>query len=206
MTSRILIILIALSLTAACKPAAQPEEVTLMFWQAIQQDDLNSIKRLSNLENNDDYMKLKDKIQLKSVQTGKIIIDGEKAEVETTLESANSTSPYTVTSYLYQDNNEWRVDYKSTMSIFMIDQDVQALIKDIEILSEEFTKQIEGSVEDIKKKAVPKIRSKVQELEQELEKKIPEVRDKIYQFLEDLERSIELPPETEQQEPTTTQT
>ena len=206
MTPRILIILIALSLTAACKPAAKPEEVTLMFWQAIQQDDLNSIKRLSNLENNDDYMELKDKIQLTSVQTGKIIIDGEKAEVETTLESANSVSSYTVTSYLYQDNNEWRVDYKSTMSIFMIDQDVQALIKDIEILSEEFTKQIEGSVEDIKEKAVPKIRSKVQELEQELEKKIPEVRDKIYQFLEDLERSIELPPETEQQEPTTTQT
>ena len=206
MTPRILIILIALSLTAACKPAAKPEEVTLMFWQAIQQDDLNSIKRLSNLENNDDYIELKDKIQLKSLQTGKIIIDGEKAEVETTLESANSASPYMVTTYLYKDNNEWRVDYKSTMSIFMIDQDVQALIKDIEILSEEFTKQIEGSVEDIKEKAVPKIRSKVQELEQELEKKIPEVRDKIYEFLEDLERAIELPPETEQQEPTTTQT
>lgn len=203
---RILLILIMFSLCTACQQVVKPEEVALSFWQAVQKEDINSIKRLSNLKHDDEYSKFIDKIEITSIKTGKIVIDGEQAEVETTLGLNKPESYYSVTTYLHKDKDQWRVDFNSTMSVFMIGQDVKELIKDIEILSEEFTKQIEDSVDEIKKKAVPKIRSKVKELEQELEKKIPEVRDRIFEFLEELERSIELPPEPTQQEPSTTQT
>ena len=186
------IVLFAFILTS-CQISASPDKVSDKFWQSVQQQNLDAIKKHSLKESIPENMDVKKLSGVQNYSFGKILIDGDNAEIETlvSVKNANKQNNISLTTKLLQHDGMWLVDFESTVSPLMINNEVAELMGGIEDLTEEFAKQVEGSVEEFKKKAIPEIKSKLEEAEQELKEKLPEIKGKIDEFLKELEKSIQ---------------
>ena len=192
---------------SACKGDLNPDQVADLFWTAAVNNNTPLMKRMCSSNSFDDATDFTRLHTVTAFTLGRIVIDGNSAEVETSLSMKEASRPVSVTTYLTKENGKWRVDFGKTASFLTLNEQMTELIGDIEDLAEEFADEIEGSGEEIKEKALPAIKSQVQQLEKELQKKLPEIRQQIDEFLEELEQSIEesipdKPPET----PETTRT
>lgn len=193
----------------SCQSATSPEDVSKKFWQAVQQQDIEQIKKYS-LE--DSYSQMTDFGLLAGVEDfslGKIIIDGDNADIETkvTINTDTKQNVLSISTHLLKQEDNWLVDYESTIAPIMTNKDMAELMGGIEELTDEFTKEVEGSVEEFKNKAVPEIKSKLEQAEQELKEQLPEIKKKIDEFLKDLEKSIqETMPQSQQEDSKTQET
>lgn len=177
----------------SCQSKLTPLQVSEMFWQGMQFKDIAKIKKYSLPDTLHDIDEIENLAQIKSITFGKIIIDSNDAKVETELmlELDNQSIQVPLKTYLKVENEVWRVNYKSTVSPLMINKGMAELFGDIQVLTEEFTKEIEESVEEFKEEALPEIQSKLEQAEQEIREKLPELKNMIDEFLQELEESIQ---------------
>ncbi len=170
-----------------------PLQVSERFWLGIKKKNHTLITEYSS---SNSAIKVDDIEQLPNitkVTLGKITIDRNHSEIETelTMLLGNKTSKIAVKTVLINENNEWKVNYGKTMLPFLVSQQMSELFGGIQELTEGFADEIEESVEEFKKKAIPEIKSKLEQAEEALRKKLPELKNMIDQFLQDLEKSIE---------------
>ena len=177
----------------SCQLSASPEQVSDKFWRAVQQQNMEMIKKYSIEETIPKNLDIEALSGVESFTFGKILIDGDNAEVDTivAVNNTNKQNTLSLTTKLLLLDGQWLVDFESTVSPLMINNEVAELMGGIEELTEEFSKQVEGSVEEFKKKAMPEIKSKLEEVEEELKEKLPEIKSKIDEFLKELEKSIQ---------------
>ena len=188
----------------SCQSSMTPAQVSEQFWQGLVANDITKIKKYSL---KDSFSEQEVPHKISNISFGKIVIDGEDAEIETTLqvETEGKLAEILLTTFLQIEDKAWRVNYEKTITALKIKQDVSELVGGIQELAEEFSEELENSVEEFKEKALPEIKSKIEQTEQEIREKLPELKDMIDEFLEELEESIKesIPVE---EEPKTQQT
>ena len=177
----------------SCQAEMTPLQVSERFWQGIQANNLTSIKKYSlpeSFEGNDNTDKLG---EIRNIEFGRVVIDGEFAEIETTVTiiKKDNEDHITLSTYLESRKNNWFVNYAGTVQPLQVNQDMAELMEGIEELTEEFAEELEDSVGEFREKAIPEIKSRLEEVEQELREKIPELKNMIEEVLKDLEKSIE---------------
>ena len=174
-----------------CQHQASPEAVATTFWKAAVNNNSLIMKRLSskNTYNQQDDFSLLHKTT--DFKLGKILIDDNSAEIETTLYIGDRDKPVLLTTYLVKEEEKWFVDYRRSVAFFTMNSEMSELIGDIEEMARQFADQVEGSVEQFREKALPEIRSKIDEAEKQFRKKLPEIKQQVEQFLDELERSLE---------------
>ena len=204
----------------SCQSSKTPSQVTEHFWLGIQKKNSALVKKYSLNDSLNESGEVDEFTGVRNINYGKIIIDGDTAEVDTSLNIKldEKTADISLTTYLKNENDAWKVNYKKTVSQLEANKNVAEIIIDIQEMTEEITKEIETSVEEIKEKVVPQIQSRVEQAEQEIQEKvIPEIQSRVEQaeqeireklpelktiideFLHELEESLdELIPEQEE--------
>ncbi len=185
----------------SCQSSMTPLQVSENFWLGIQQKNIALVKKYSLPDSFNDPDDIEQFPDITAITFGKIIIDADYAEIETsvTILSDEKTMDIPLKTHLINENDIWKVNYEQTILPLMINQEMTDLFGGIQGLTGEFAEEIEKSVEEFKEKAIPEIKSKLEEAEQQLREKLPELKNMIDEFLQELEKSIEeaIPPKEE---------
>jgi DNA-binding ferritin-like protein len=222
----ILLVFLFCSTLMSCESSKTPLQVSEHFWLGIQKNNTALVRKYSLSDSLDESGNVDAFEGVRNIKFGKIIIDGNSAEVDTSLSIKldEKTADMFITTYLKNEDDIWKVNYEKTVRQLEANKNVAEIMIDIQEMTEEITKEIETSVEEIKEKVVPQIQSRAEQVEQEIkEKVIPEIQSRVEQaeqeireklpelktiideFLNELEESLdELIPE--QAEPKTQQT
>ncbi|MEQ8426339.1 MAG: hypothetical protein RLT87_07545 [Gammaproteobacteria bacterium] len=188
---QLLVLVSAVALLTACQHKASPETIATTFWKAAVNNNSLIMKRLTSVNTytqQNDFALLHKTTNFK---LGKIVIDANRAKIETTLYFDEPDKPVALTTYLLKEEDKWLIDYQRSVAFLNMNREMTEIMDDIEALARQFADQVEGSVEQFRQKALPEIRSKIDKAEQQLKKKLPELKQQVDQFLDELERSIE---------------
>ncbi len=119
---RVPALLLPLLLLAACatRPPALPDQTARQFWQAVIANDRTAMAELVVPGTLPDPAVLgNDKHVLRSVQIGAMTIDGDRAQVVTTLvgqdPQGHETRRVTLTTWLARVDGQWKVDGRKTV-------------------------------------------------------------------------------------------
>jgi gas vesicle protein len=191
----------------SCQSTKTPLQVSEHFWLGIKTKNMELVKKYS-LANSID--KTEDIAQFENVTDftfGRIIIDGDVAKIETnvTILSDENVVDIPLNTYLKNNNDVWKVNYKKTVFQLVLRQNANEVFGDIEQITEEIADEIKESIEEIKEKVVPEIKSEIEQVEKEFLEKLPEFKNLFEEFLHDLEESLEEMMPTEK-EPKTQET
>lgn len=106
----------SLLLLSACVDENSPQDVTKAFWGSVVRSDAEGVAKYSTLGDAKAYDGFGRDWSGFSPSLGKIIIDGDKASIVTTLSvPGNSVDAYSaVETYLVRQDGGWKVDYDRT--------------------------------------------------------------------------------------------
>lgn len=185
---------LALAFTAGCTAPLTPQDVADRFWRAVITGHPAKIRRYvlthqrAQLEGDAEILAVGD------YELGRVVIDGPRADIETTVTLAGDTPvPVTVSTRLAQEDGTWRVDYEATVAGISAQSELARVIGQIGELGNTLRDGLEQSVEEMSK-ALPAIERELSQLEARIRQRMPELRAKIEQFARQLERSLEQPP------------
>ena len=176
--------LLFLFFVTACQSTKTVEDITLAFWSAIAENDLELAEQ---------YCSAKSKPLLSSshhsnfqnttLSYGKIVIDGNQATVETLIIPADDKQ-HSFTTFLLKEGNNWKVDYQQSRKNLENSQLFVDLFKSLDTLSDTVNKQLEHQLPLIEKgiKSFEQaFKQKIDDLEKELKKTFPQKEQKPYQ-------------------------
>jgi hypothetical protein len=203
----LIIIFIFCGTLFSCQSAKTPSQVSEHFWLGIKTKNVALVKKYSlanSIDATEDIARFEN---VTNFTFGRIIIDGDVAKIETnvTILSDENSEDILLNTYLENNNDVWKVNYKKTVFQLVLRQNAKEVFGDIEQITEEIAKDIKESVEDIKEKVVPEIKSEIEQVEKEFLEKLPEFKNLLEEFLHDLEESLEEMMPTEK-EPKTQET
>lgn len=178
------LLLLALS---GCETAKSPDQVTRAFWTAVIDNDLEKAEGYATADSRSLVTSsTRDYSQIASLETGKVIIDGNAASVETVLNPQDETvAPRAFLTELVVENELWRVDFRRTQNN-MTGMLFDGFFKGLHNLGEKLQKQFE--------KQMPLLEKEIESFGEELEKQMEE-------FGRQLEKK--LPPKQPEQRPDT---
>ncbi|MCK4866155.1 MAG: hypothetical protein KAT06_12130 [Gammaproteobacteria bacterium] len=109
-------LLFAALILTGCFGAKSPQDVTREFWEAVITQNVDNIIEHSTLVDASSYDSFNKKWEGYQLITGKIVIDDNKAEVETELSRMNDAGKNNqkLNTYLIKQNGKWVVDYIHT--------------------------------------------------------------------------------------------
>jgi len=169
-------LLFLLSVTA-CQSTKTAEDITIAFWSAIGDNNLELAKKYCSaqskplLSSSHHYS-----FQNTTLNYGKIVIDGNQATVETLTITADDKQHSFIT-YLLKEDNNWKVDYQRSRKNLENSQLFIDLFKSLENLSDTINKQLEQQLPLIEKgiKSFEReFKQKIDDLENELKKSFPQ--------------------------------
>ena len=203
---------------SSCESNKTPDQVSEHFWLGIKTKNIALVKKYSLARSINDDEDLKQINDVNDVSFGKIVIDEDISEIETTVSNVlnDEKTEVTLITYLEKHNEAWKVDYEKTIGQLTVEQNIAEVLGEIEKLKEEMTTQLEESVEEIKEKVVPEInetvegiqekvipeiKSELDKAEKEIMESLPELKDIFNDLLKEIEKSIEemLPKEQEEE-------
>ncbi len=185
-------LLLSLSLLAmltSCEARKTPDQVSEHFWLGIKTKNIALVKKYSLKSSIDKDEDLSQVNEFAEFSFGKIIIDADRSEIETTVTSVLNKEKVDIklTTYMEKHGDVWKVDFDKTLGQLTVEQNIAEVLNDIEKMKEEMTEQLVESAEEIKEKVVPEINAKVEEIQ---EKVIPEIKSELdkaeKQFMESL--------------------
>lgn len=105
--------LLAVMLTACFSPKT-PQEATEAFWKAVVKESAAGAVRYSTLKAESEYDAFGQEWQGLKPSLGRVVIEGSKASVITAFTGSEGSEVRSVTTYLVQQDGEWKVDYSRT--------------------------------------------------------------------------------------------
>jgi len=168
---------------SSCLSTKTPLEVSEHFWLGLKTKNIALVKKYSLVDSIGQSETVEQFKKVTEVTFGRVIIDGDLAEVETkvTIVFDDKSTELTLNTYLENHNDDWKVHYKKTVRQLAMKQNMAEVLGSIQEMTEEITRQIEKTVEEVQEKVVPKIKSKAEEIQ---EKVIPEIQSKAEEFEE----------------------
>jgi hypothetical protein len=185
---------------SSCSSPKTPLEVSEHFWLGIQTENRALVKKYSLLDSIDESETKESFERVTATTFGKIMMEGDFAEVETkvTVVFDDKNTELTLNTYLEKNNDDWKVNYRKTVRQLAMKQNMAEVLGSIQEMTEEITRQIEETVEEVQEKIVPEIKSKAEEIQKKVipeikskaeeieEKVIPEIKSKIEQVEKEL--------------------
>lgn len=164
-------------LLSACETPKTPEQVTVAFWQAMTEKDLETAQQFVTTDSQSlvsaDVHELPENA---SVATGRIVIENQRASVETLIVSkdANNTRQSFYTE-LQKEGETWKIDFRQTVNAipgYALGQ----LFKNLKGIGENLNKQLEEQMPLFEKEIESfgrELEKQMQEFEKRLEKLFP---------------------------------
>ena len=170
-----------LFMLSGCQAVLTPEQVTLAFWEAMAQSDLESARQHVTQETQHLVTKQQN-LEGASLKTGEVVIDGPKATVSTimTLKKSESNKPLSFNTVLLKENELWKVDYQQTLdnlSILPFGELFNSLRAIGDVINKELEQQIPLFEKQIKSFSEELIQQ-LDEFRRKLEKSIPPEKPK----------------------------
>jgi len=186
-----------LILLAGCKKNLSPIEVADKFWTGMKTNDTEMIKETLSRQSIQDLVKMEEILPVKEFNLTRTIIEGNHASVDTDVIIA-ADKPYQVPveTVLIKENNEWKVQYKVTVANISSGNQIAKIIGNIDELSEEFSEEMQQSMDEFKK-AVPEMKRQINKAQEQFRKIIPQLQDKFEELIREIEESLEQPPADE---------
>lgn len=175
-----ILIIMLCGILLSCASSKTPSHISEHFWLGIKTKNIALVKKYSlhsSIDSTEDLAAIE---KVSDVSFGKIIIDGDVSEIETTVSLLIDEKNIEVKlkTYLEKNNDAWKVNYRKTMLPLLVNQNMAEMFEGIEAMTEEVTEQIEESVKEIQDKVVPQIKSELEDLQ---EKVVPEIESTIEQ-------------------------
>jgi hypothetical protein len=173
-----------LLILSACQAALSPGQVTLAFWEAMAQGNIESARKYATKDTQQLVIK-QGYLEGASIKTEEAVIDGPNASVLTilTLKKPVGKEPLSFNTVLLKENDLWKVDYQQTLNNISI-LPFGELFKSLRGIGEAINKQLEQQIPLLDKQ----IKSFGEELIRQME-----------EFRRDLENSV--PPEKKTPQP-----
>ena len=177
-------LLFLLSVTA-CQSTKTAEDITLAFWSAIAENNLELAEQYCSAQSKPLLSSsLHYNLQNTTLSYGKIVIDGNQATVETLIIPANDEKKHTFITFLLKEDNDWKVDYQRSRKNLENSQLFINLFKSLDTLSDTINKQLEHQlplIEEGIKSFEQEFKQKIDDLENELKKTFPQKEQDPYQ-------------------------
>ena len=132
-----------LFMLSGCQAVLTPEQVTLAFWEAMAQGNLESARKHATQETQHLVTKQQN-LEGASLKTGEIVIDGPNATVSTsmTLKKPESDKHLSFNTVLLKENDQWKVDYQQTLNNLSI-LPFGELFKSLRAIGDTINKELE---------------------------------------------------------------
>lgn len=177
-------------LLVSCEDQFTPAQVTDKFWEAVQAGDSEKIRRLVSSESAQQQDLGLNLLTVESWSTGKIIIDGDRSEVETEISvSGNESFTATITTYLLAEKGQWKVDYPATTDQLGANSDIGLALHRLDEISSEMLEGLDQSIDKFHQ-AMPVIEQELSKIEEKLRDKVPEIKQKLDEFVRQLEEAL----------------
>jgi hypothetical protein len=170
-----------LFMLSGCQAVLSPEQVTLAFWEAMVQGNLESARKHATQETQHLVTKQQN-LEGASIKTGEVVINGTNATVSTimTLKMPESNKLLSFNTVLLKENNLWKVDYQKTLNNLSI-LPFGELFNSLRAIGDAINKELEQQVplfeKQIKSFSEELIRQ-LDEFRRNLEKSIPPEKQK----------------------------
>lgn len=188
--------ILLIALIHGCDNPETPQEVAQNFWNAIKVQDIDTARKYSTVATRDSIELSEELFHDAIVTFGKIIIDGSKTTIETTLQTSKNSSEAIVPllTILKKEEGVWRVDYEETKNTIKDDISLSEMVNDLRKLGEELSNNVNETLSKLKQK-IPEIEKKVQnhikitskEIEESFQQHIPEIKKSIEELGKTLE-------------------
>ena len=164
-----------------CQAVSTPEQVTLAFWEAMAQSNLESARKHATQETQHLVTKQQN-LEGASIKIGEVVINGTNATVSTimTLKKPESNKLLSFNTVLLKENDLWKVDYQKTLnnlSILPFGELFNSLRAIGDTINKELEQQIPLFEKQIKSFSEELIRQ-LDEFRRNLEKSIPPEKPK----------------------------
>ena len=185
---RFISIFLTALILSGCFGPESPQDVTQEFWQAVITHNVEDAIEYSTLVDAKSYDAFNKKWDGYQSVMGKIIIDGNQAEVKTKLSRINNTGKdqQTIITYLVKQNGQWKVDYVRTAESINGDA-LGRFLGQLDQLGKKFSDTLKDSSD--------KFRVEMQRLEDELRTFANTASDEANKIIEqhgtELQKSIE---------------
>lgn len=191
--TRLLTSVCIILLLAGCGNRLSPLEVSERFWTAVQQGDMRAVERHSAAGTVGRRIDSEDMLNVIGVEFGRVIIDGERAVVETTATIGNDrTYELPLKTYLQQEQETWKVDHDASLAVLYSDGSAAILFDTIQRINETLSRQLRESLTELQG-LVPLLERELAELERSLKESLPELRRQVEEALREFERSLPAP-------------
>jgi hypothetical protein len=172
-----------LFMLSGCQAVSTPEQVTLTFWEAMAQGNLESARKHATQETQHLVTKQQN-LEGASIKTGEVVIDGPNATVSTsmTLKKPENNKHLSFNTVLLKEHDLWKVDYQQTLnnlSILPFGELFNSLRAIGDTINKELEQQIPLFEKQIKSFSEELIRQ-LDEFRRNLEKSIPPEKSKPY--------------------------
>ena len=176
-----------LFMLSGCQAVLTPEQVTLAFWEAMAQGDLESARKQATQETQHLVAKQQN-LEGASIKTGEVVIDGPNATVSTimTLKKPENNEYLSFNTVLLKENDLWKIDYQQTLNNLSI-LPFGELFNSLRAIGDAINKELEQQV--------PLFEKQIKSFSEELIRQLDE-------FRRNLEKSIP-PPEKQKSYPGT---
>lgn len=175
--------LLFLLFITACQSTKTAEDITLAFWSAIAENNLELAKK---------YCSVQSRLLLSSSQHhdfknttlnyGKIVIDGDHATVETKIIPDDSnTKESSFITFLLKEDDHWKVDYQQSSKSLENSQLFTDLFKSLNRLSDTVNKELEQQlplIEEGVKSFEREFKQKIDDLKNEFNRSFPQKQQK----------------------------
>lgn len=174
---------ILVSLLTGCQAVKTPEQVTVLFWQAMTKGDIETARKLVTQETRDLVSK-QENLENAEVQTKKIVINGLNADVETvlTLKKPEINKPLSFNTVLAKENDLWKIDYQKTLNN-LLNQPFGELLKSLQAIGDTINKQLERQIPLIEqqiKSFSEELNKELEEFNRQLEKNAPPEKQELH--------------------------
>ncbi|MDD1642827.1 MAG: hypothetical protein LUQ29_06130 [Methylococcaceae bacterium] len=176
-----------LFMLSGCQAVLTPEQVTLTFWEAMAQGNLESARKHVTQETQHLVAKQQN-LEGASIKTGEVVIDGPNATVSTimTLKKPENNEYLSFNTVLLKENDLWKIDYQQTLNNLSI-LPFGELFNSLRAIGDAINKELEQQV--------PLFEKQIKSFSEELIRQLDE-------FRRNLEKSIP-PPEKQKSYPGT---
>ena len=184
------IVLLCLFYVSGCNQHQYPINATEKFWQAMQEKDIDALRKVIDLESLGQDDLIDNILPISNVSLSRTIIDGEYAWVDTTVQiNGDNTYSVPLKTKLLQKNGRWKVDYDATIKGISLDSELAKLITSIHTLSIQFSEDFKQTINELQKK-IPEVQREMKKIEEQMKLRIPVLKKKMEEFVRELEEAL----------------
>jgi hypothetical protein len=184
----------ALAWLGGCTIDLSPEAVADRFWRGVITNHPEKVRRYVRAIDQSSVSGGFDIGDIAEKQFGRMLVNGDKATVETRLTLAgDSPLNISIDTRLVRENGQWRVDYQRTMDELSQQAEVARIVDQIHQIGEKLKLAIDHSVGELTE-VVPKLERELSRLESDMKEGLPKLRQRIEEFSKQMEEALKQAP------------